>query len=352
MSKMDNGSLHGDDRSCAGRRGHRGPNPWHQRLGPNPGSSSSEQPPVATNPEQPPASTTSTLSPGQTRVAGKFAAPFGTLAGSRENAIALATALRTGSAATLTYRMIGDNGKPTTTTVTITPPTKSMGWGNVSHSLALAQFALNQAGITNPTGAQLQAAFLGGSVTTADGKTVALAGVLQQRADGMGWGRIAQSYGTTMGAVNRGIEAPATAVATTTPTAPPKDAPVPPKDAPIVAAPGTASGRDVAAPQRVTTAGGTSAGAGQATKGITTAGGTPAGAGQGTKGITTAGGSSAGTGKSTKGITTAGGPRQGLVKVPRALRLHPAQRVAQILAASSPRTAAHTGTAMRMGAVW
>ncbi len=157
-------------------------------------------------------STTSLTSAGQTRVADKFAAPFDTLAGSHDNAVALATALRTGSPATLTYTSTAADGTVTTTTITITPPTKPMGWGNVSHSLALAQFALNQAGITNPTGAQLQTALLGGTITTADGKTVALAGVLQQRADGMGWGRIAQSYGTTMGAVNRGIKAQTTAV--------------------------------------------------------------------------------------------------------------------------------------------
>ena len=64
-----------------------------------------------------------------------------------------------------------------------------MGWGNVSHSLALAQFALNQAGITNPTGAQLQAALLGNTIKTADAKSITFAGVLQQRADGMGWGQ-------------------------------------------------------------------------------------------------------------------------------------------------------------------
>src|SRR6266496_5164859 len=162
-----------------------------------------------------PPATTSALSPGQARVADKFAAPFATLAGSRDNAVALATALRTGSTATLTYTSIGREGTTTTTTVTITPPTKPMGWGNVSRSLALAQFALSKAGITNPTGADLQAALQGGSITTADGKTVVLTGVLQQRADGMGWGRIAQSYGTTMGAVNRGIKAPTAAIAAT-----------------------------------------------------------------------------------------------------------------------------------------
>src|SRR5205807_9351839 len=99
-------------------------------------------------------------------------------------------------------------------------PTKPMGWGNVSHSLALAQFALNKAGITDPTSAELQTALQGGSIMTADGKTVTFAGVLQQRADGMGWGRIAQSYGTTMGSVNRSIKAPTTAIAATTTNTP------------------------------------------------------------------------------------------------------------------------------------
>jgi hypothetical protein len=134
---------------------------------------------------------TTVAAPGQVRVANKFSAPFVTMAGSQENAVALANALRTGSPATLTYASLAtDPADPTTTitTVTITPPTKPMGWGNVSHSLGLAQVALNQAGIGNPTGAQLQAALQGGSVTTADGTTVAFAGVLQQRANGAGWG--------------------------------------------------------------------------------------------------------------------------------------------------------------------
>jgi hypothetical protein len=222
------------------------------------------------------------------------------MAGSRENAVALANALRTGSPATLTYTTIAADGTVTTTTTTITPPTKPMGWGNVKHSLALAQFSLNQAGITNPTGAQLQAALQGGTVTTADGKTVALAGVLQQRADGMGWGQIAHSYGTTMGAVNHGMKAPPVTVVTTTP---------PPSTKPGI--PTKTTNSAVPARQGVTTAGGTSTQGGQSAKGITTAGGTSAGTGQGAKGITTAGGNSAGAGKSSKGITTATGTTSG-----------------------------------------
>ena len=168
------------------------------------------------------ASTTPALSAGQTWVAGKVAAPFATLAGSRDNALALTAALRTGTTASLTYTTTSSTGQAVQTTVAITPPTKAMGWGNVSHSLSLAQFALHQAGIDNPTSAQLQAALNGGSITTADGKTIALAGVLKQRADGMGWRRIAQSYGTSMGATTAAIKSPAksasTSVATSTVT--------------------------------------------------------------------------------------------------------------------------------------
>ncbi len=180
-------------------------------------------------------------------------------------------------------------------TVEITPPTKPMGWGNVSHSLALAQVALNQQGITNPTGAELRAALDGGTIMTADGRSVTFAGVLQQRADGMGFGRIAQSYGTTMGAVNRGIKAPATSVAMTT-TA------VGPKSSPSVTASKAASAPGVAAGRGLTTAAGTAAGAAHGAKGLTTAPGMAAG-----RGVTTAAGTAAGAGQGAKGLTTAAG---------------------------------------------
>ncbi len=257
--------------------------------------------------------TTAAPSPGQTRVANKFAAPFVTLAGSPENAVALANALRTATTATLTYTSVDAKGVTTTTTVTITPTTKPMGWGNVSHSLALAQFALNQAGISNPTGAQLQAALLGGSITTADGKTVTLAGVLQQRAAGMGWGQIAQSYGTTMGAVNRGIKAPATTVAASTSTPTSKTA-------------STTVVSKATSTHGVTTAGRTAASSGHGGKGITTASGTTAGAnsngianatsgttGNGNaygRGVVTASGASVGTGSS---VGSGGGASNGVV---------------------------------------
>ena len=146
--------------------------------------------------------------PGQSVVAGKIASNYGTLAGSPENALNLVNALRNGTEVTLTTVVpppAGSTEPPTTTTTTFTPPTGHMGWGNVKHSLALAQDALAKAGVTNPTAQQLQTALVGGDVviTNADGTTTTttLKGVLTMRASGMGWGNIAKAGGTTVGAV-------------------------------------------------------------------------------------------------------------------------------------------------------
>jgi len=224
--------------------------------------------------------------PGQLRVANKVAAPFVGMAGSQDNAVALATALRTGTTANLTFLSTSPAGETTPVTTVISIPTKPMGWGNVSHALALAQSSLRQAGIDNPTAADLQAALDGGTVTTADGKTVTLAGVLQQRAQGMGWGQIAKTYGTTMGAVNHGVRASTTTVASSTSTQ-----------------------AATTAVQRSTVV--TGATHGHTAKGITTASGAASnntGPGHGSKGLTTASGALASNGShghAAKGITTA-----------------------------------------------
>lgn len=135
---------------------------------------------------------------GSGAVTGRIAADFQSFAGSKENATALVTGLRKGSEITLTR-----TGEPS---ATFTPPTKPMGYGNVSTSLALAKYQLAQQGITNPTPEQLKIALNGGTITV-DGKTVEYKGILQMRADGMGWGRIAQQLGTKLGPVVSGIKA-------------------------------------------------------------------------------------------------------------------------------------------------
>lgn len=148
---------------------------------------------------------------GQAQVAARIAADFTTLAGSKDNSLALVRALRNGTQVTLTTTSAPATGAggttgtsgttATTTTTSFTPPTGKMGWGNVFISLALAQNSLAQLGITKPTTAQLQAALVGGTVTGADGSTTTLKGVLTLRAGGMGWGQIAHSLGTNVGPV-------------------------------------------------------------------------------------------------------------------------------------------------------
>lgn len=229
--------------------------------------------------------------PGQSRVTTRLATSFTPLAGSTENARALVTALRNGTEVTLLAPPEGGTGEPVATT--FTPPTKPMGWGNVSHSLSLAQDSLARLGITNPTNAELQAALMGGEITAPDGSTVALRGILQMRADGMGWGNIARSSGTTMGAVvssTRAMQGRAP-VASATPTG-------------VTTAAGSTATATVGKPAKgITTAAGatTLAGKGPA-KGITTASGVSPSAAS--RGLVTADGSTAGHGRSA-GVTTA-----------------------------------------------
>jgi hypothetical protein len=235
---------------------------------------------------------------GQNLVATKIATNYTNLAGSEENALALVNALRAGSDVTLVTVVPPPAGSPagtlpTTTQTTVAVPTKPMGWGNVKHSLALAQDQLARAGITNPTAAQLQTALTGGNlvVTNADGTTTttAVKGILTMRADGMGWGNIAKEGGTKLGHVPKAdmsaksVKSPVT----TTTTA--------------AAAPTTTTAKSSA----VTTAAGVVATTPGQGKGVTTAaGGAATSPGKG-KGVTTAAGGSVPTVEKgpSKGIT-------------------------------------------------
>ena len=116
------------------------------------------------------------------------------LAGSEKNAKSLVTGLRTGSTITL---------EPTTQeekSVSFKPRTEKMGNGNINIALAIAEKSLS--GVKDPTNADLQAALMGGEIKTSSG-TVKLEGVLQMRADGMGWGQIANELGFKLGEVMR-----------------------------------------------------------------------------------------------------------------------------------------------------
>ena len=139
---------------------------------------------------------------GEGAVSDRISADFSAFAGSTANSDALVTGLRNGTAITLATT----DAKGATTSTTFTPPTGKMGYGNVYTSLALAKQQLASIGITEPTAAQLQAALVGGTVTTSAGQTT-LTGVLELRAQGMGWGKIAQSYGYKLGPVISGMKA-------------------------------------------------------------------------------------------------------------------------------------------------
>jgi hypothetical protein len=147
-----------------------------------------------------------------------------------------------------------------------------MGNGNVRIALLLAKQQLAGVGITQPTGQQIQASLTGGDVIV-NGQTTTLQGVTTLRAGGMGWGRIAQTYGVKLGPLMKAANAPAAA--------------------PVVT---PASG--VTNASGLTTAAGSNPGHGNALgRGITTGAGAPAGQGQGNaygRGITTGAGGSPG----------------------------------------------------------
>jgi hypothetical protein len=165
----------------------------------------------------------------------RTAPQFESFAGSRDNYNSLATGLRSGRQITLT--------SPTEKAVFVAP-TKPMGYGNVTRTLDLAQRQLAAQGITNPTPSQLQAALMGGTITTSQG-TVVYRGVAQMRADGMGWGQIAHSVG-----VHPGMGKSASAAV--------------PASAGITTAAGGRSSVAVAKSNRPETAGATGRGQGQA----------------------------------------------------------------------------------------
>lgn len=209
---------------------------------------------------------------GEANVTARISSDFSTFAGSQANAEALVTGLRNGTAITLT----SIDAKGVTTTTTFTPPTGKMGYGNVYISLALAKQQLANLGITEPTAQQLQAALMGGTVTGTNGQTTTLTGVLQLRAQGMGWGQIAQSFGYKLGPVISGMKSANAQIASQSPKGSVASTATSGATAPSDAKSGIVTGAGGA--------GGTGGGSGQGHaygRGIVTGAGTPAGAGQG-----------------------------------------------------------------------
>ena len=143
---------------------------------------------------------TSTVGTSSTTEA-QLAAEFAGFLGGKEQAGAVVSGLRQGTAFDLTTETTTtdpatNQTTTSTSTTTIEPPTGTMGYGNVRITLRLAQAQLNQMGITEPTPEQLSAVLLGGGINGTQ-----VDGILAMRADGMGWGQIAQKYGMTVGQI-------------------------------------------------------------------------------------------------------------------------------------------------------
>jgi hypothetical protein len=140
---------------------------------------------------------------------------FSDFAGSEANARSLVAGLRQGSEITLTVPASG--GQPGTAT-RFTPPPPPLDYGDVRISLALARVQLAQLGIDRPTPTQIKAVLAGGGVATrVSGQATTpylLPGVLQLRAGGIGWAKIADTMGVTLGPAMNGNAHPA---AVTTP---------------------------------------------------------------------------------------------------------------------------------------
>lgn len=126
--------------------------------------------------------TTSSSTSTQAVPTAKLVEQYTDLAGSEKSAKSLVEGLRTKTSITL--EPIAKDDKP----ITFTPPTAKMGNGNINIALAIAERTL--ANDKNVANQDLYNALM-------DQKT----GVLQMRADGMGWGQIANELGFKLGEV-------------------------------------------------------------------------------------------------------------------------------------------------------
>lgn len=143
----------------------------------------------------------------------RIVSSYSDFAGSHANAQSLVAGLRHGREITLTAPAKG--GQPGTAT-RFTAPTRPLDYGDVRIALALARAQLTQLGIDRPTPAQIKAVLAGGGIATRlSGQATTpflLPGVLQLRAGGTGWTRIANMMGVTLEPAMKGNAHPAGAM--------------------------------------------------------------------------------------------------------------------------------------------
>lgn len=139
------------------------------------------------------------VSSGEPQAQADLVGEFAWFAGSELNARSLIAGLRQANEVTLIARAAG--GQPGAAT-RFFPPTRPMDYRDVRIALGLAREQLAQLGITRPTPAQIKAVLAGGGIAShVEGRSPTpflLPGVLQMRAGGMSWARIAGTMGVTL----------------------------------------------------------------------------------------------------------------------------------------------------------
>ncbi len=106
----------------------------------------------------------------------RLSSQYSEWAGGRSNADSLVAGLRNGAPITLVT-----NGSDRAVSLAGFTPSAPMSYGNVSSALSSAQHSLSRLGIAKPNAEQIQAALIGGEITTPKGSTIAVKGSVAAR---------------------------------------------------------------------------------------------------------------------------------------------------------------------------
>jgi hypothetical protein len=106
----------------------------------------------------------------------RLSSQYSEWAGGRSNADSLVAGLRNGAPIALVT-----NSADRTVSIAGFTPSAPMSYGNVSSALSSAQRSLSRLGIAKPSAEQIQAALIGGEITTPKGSTVAVKGSVAAR---------------------------------------------------------------------------------------------------------------------------------------------------------------------------
>jgi hypothetical protein len=106
----------------------------------------------------------------------RLSSQYSDWAGGKSNADAIVAGLRNGAPITIVT-----NGPDRSVSIAGFTPTAPMSYGNVGTALLNAQRSLSRLGITKPTAEQIQAALIGGEITTSNGAVSVVKGSVAAR---------------------------------------------------------------------------------------------------------------------------------------------------------------------------